>query len=167
MLPTSMPIVTPLRDTDVAVQQHWLSPTSLPRALVTAQLQGPGFAKLRELAYVVYNPWIGERDQTPLKLYNTAGQPDRTQRHRCGGRKRLGRYPGLLPGMARRTLHRSPRGDPTNVDIPDTIAAGIPVLNTLADNADAVTEMAVTLWLTATRHLLNHICEYLQRQHVS
>ena len=48
----------------------------------------------------------------------------------------------------------STRGDPNNVDIPGATAAGIPVLNTPARNADAVAEMAVALLLAATRHLL-------------
>jgi D-3-phosphoglycerate dehydrogenase len=34
---------------------------------VTAPLRGPGFDKLRELADVVYDPWI---DQTPLRIYS-------------------------------------------------------------------------------------------------
>ena len=37
-----------------------------PRALVTAPLRGPGFDKLRELADIVYDPWI---DKTPLRIY--------------------------------------------------------------------------------------------------
>jgi D-3-phosphoglycerate dehydrogenase len=48
----------------------------------------------------------------------------------------------------------STRGDPNNVDVPGATAAGIPVLNTPARNADAVAEMAVALLLAATRHLV-------------
>ena len=48
----------------------------------------------------------------------------------------------------------STRGDPNNVDIAGATAAGIPVLNTPARNADAVAEMAVALLLAATRHLV-------------
>jgi len=56
--------------------------------------------------------------------------------------------PGALIAVA------STRGDPNNVDIPAATAAGIPVLNTPARNADAVAEMAVALLLAATRHLV-------------
>ena len=48
----------------------------------------------------------------------------------------------------------STRGDPNNVDIAAATAAGIPVLNAPARNADAVAEMAVALLLAATRHLV-------------
>ncbi|HWS94630.1 MAG TPA: 3-phosphoglycerate dehydrogenase, partial [Mycobacterium sp.] len=41
--------------------------TVRPRALVTAPLRGPGFAKLRRLADVVYDPWI---DAAPLRIYS-------------------------------------------------------------------------------------------------
>ena len=40
--------------------------TARPRALVTAPLRGPGFDKLRQLADVVYDPWI---EQTPLSIF--------------------------------------------------------------------------------------------------
>ncbi len=49
---------------------------------------------------------------------------------------------------------RATRGDPNNVDIAGATAAGIPVLNTPARNADAVAEMTVALLLAATRHVL-------------
>ena len=61
----------------------------------------------------------------------------------------------------------STRGDPNNVDIAGATAAGIPVLNTPARNADAVAEMAVALLLAATRHLVTADCGCPQRQHVS
>src|ERR1700690_3211337 len=41
-----------------------------PRTLVTAPLRGPGLAKLREIADVVYDPWI---DKSPLPMYDGEG----------------------------------------------------------------------------------------------
>ena len=61
----------------------------------------------------------------------------------------------------------STRGDPNNVDIAGATAAGIPVLNTPARNADAVAEMAVALLLAATRRPVDRGCGCAQRQHVS
>jgi D-3-phosphoglycerate dehydrogenase / 2-oxoglutarate reductase len=118
---------------------------------VTAPLRGPGFDKLQELADVVYDPWI---DQTPLRIYSAEQLAERivgesadvvvVESDSVAGRV----YELGLRAVA------STRGDPTNVDIPGATAAGIPVLNTPARNADAVAEMAVALLLAATRHLV-------------
>ena len=118
---------------------------------MTAPLRGPGFAKLRQLADVVYDPWI---DQTPLRIYSAEQLADRiadetadvvvVESDSVAGRV----YELGLRAVA------STRGDPNNVDIPGATAAGIPVLNTPARNADAVAEMAVALLLAATRHLV-------------
>ncbi len=126
-------------------------PRGRPRALVTAPLRGPGFDKLKELADVVYDPWI---EQTPLRIYSTEQLADRitaegadvvvVESDSVGGPV----YELGLRAVA------STRGDPNNVDIPGATAAGIPVLNTPARNADAVAEMAVALLLAATRHLV-------------
>ncbi|MCV7199795.1 NAD(P)-dependent oxidoreductase [Mycobacterium angelicum] len=125
--------------------------TSRPRALVTAPLRGPGFAKLRRLADVVYDPWI---DQTPLRIYSAEQLAERLAAESAdvvvvesdsvtGPVFELG-----LCAIA------STRGDPNNVDVAGATAAGIPVLNTPARNADAVAEMTVALLLATTRHLL-------------
>jgi D-3-phosphoglycerate dehydrogenase / 2-oxoglutarate reductase len=118
---------------------------------VTAPLRGPGFDKLQELADVVYDPWI---DQTPLRIYSAEQLAERivgesadvvvVESDSVAGRV----YELGLRAVA------STRGDPNNVDIPGATAAGIPVLNTPARNADAVAEMAVALLLAATRHLV-------------
>jgi D-3-phosphoglycerate dehydrogenase len=118
---------------------------------VTAPLRGPGFEKLRELADVVYDPWI---DQTPLRIYSTEQLAARiaaaaadvvvVESDSVGGPV----YELPLRAIA------STRGDPNNVDIAGATAAGIPVLNTPARNADAVAEMAVALLLAATRGLV-------------
>ena len=118
---------------------------------MTAPLRGPGFDKLQELADVVYDPWI---DQTPLRIYSAEQLAERivdesadvvvVESDSVAGRV----YQLGLRAVA------STRGDPNNVDIPGATAAGIPVLNTPARNADAVAEMAVALLLAATRHLV-------------
>ncbi|OBH06846.1 NAD(P)-dependent oxidoreductase [Mycobacterium sp. E1747] len=125
--------------------------TSRPCALVTAPLRGPGFAKLRELADVVYDPWI---EQSPLRIYSPEQLAERitaeaadvvvVESDSVGG-------PVFESGL--RAI-ASTRGDPNNVDIAGATAAGIPVLNTPGRNADAVAEMTVALLLAVTRALL-------------
>lgn len=125
--------------------------TSKPRALVTAPLRGPGFAKLRRLADVVYDPWI---EQTPLRIYG----PEQLAERITGESAEIvvvesDSVRGPVFDLGLRAI-ASTRGDPNNVDIAGATAAGIPVLNTPARNADAVAEMTVALLLAATRHLL-------------
>ncbi|MFZ1175956.1 MAG: NAD(P)-dependent oxidoreductase [Mycobacterium sp.] len=125
--------------------------TSRPRALVTAPLRGPGFAKLRQLADVVYDPWI---DQRPLRIYSAEQLADRIAAEAADVvvvESDSVRGPVFELGL--RAI-ASTRGDPNNVDIPGATAAGVPVLNTPGRNADAVAEMTVALLLAATRHLL-------------
>ena len=109
--------------------------TSRPRALVTAPLRGPGFDKLKELADVVYDPWI---DQTPLRIYNAEQLAERI----AGAAADVvvvesDSVRGPVFDLGLRAI-ASTRGDPNNVDIDGATAAGIPVLNTPARNADAV-----------------------------
>jgi D-3-phosphoglycerate dehydrogenase / 2-oxoglutarate reductase len=119
--------------------------------LVTAPLRGPGFAKLRELADVVYDPWI---DATPLRIYSAEQLADRIIAEAADVVVvESDSVRGPVFDLALRAI-ASTRGDPNNVDIRGATAAGIPVLNTPARNADAVAEMAVALLLAATRHLL-------------
>lgn len=117
-------------------------------------MRGPGFAKLRQLADVIYDPWIHELEATPLRIYS----PEQlAQRIGAEGadvvvvESDAVRGPVFDAGL--RAI-ASTRGDPNNVDIAGATAAGIPVLNTPARNADAVAELAVALLLAATRHLL-------------
>lgn len=125
--------------------------TSKPRALVTASLRGPGFAKLRELTDVIYDPWI---EHTPLRIYSAEQLADRIASEGAEivvvESDSVG---GPVFGLGLRVI-ASTRGDPNNVDIAGATAAGIPVLNTPARNADAVAEMTVALLLAATRHVL-------------
>lgn len=100
---------------------------------------------------MVYDPWI---DQTPLRIYSAEQLAERLAAESAdvvvvesdsvtGPVFELG-----LCAIA------STRGDPNNVDVAGATAAGIPVLNTPARNADAVAEMTVALLLATTRHLL-------------
>jgi D-3-phosphoglycerate dehydrogenase / 2-oxoglutarate reductase len=121
------------------------------RALVTAPLRGPGFDKLRQLADVVYDPWI---DQNPLRIYTAEQLADRAA---AEGADVLvvesDSVRGPVFDLPLRAV-ASTRGDPNNVAIADATAARVPVLHTPGRNADAVAEMAVALLFAATRHLL-------------
>ncbi len=121
---------------------------------MTAPLRGPGFAKLRQLADVVYDPWI---DATPLRIYSPEQLAQRISVEAADVvvvETDSVRGPVFDQGSRALIAVASTRGDPNNVDIAGATAAGIPVLNTPARNADAVAEMAVALLLAATRHLL-------------
>lgn len=121
---------------------------------MTAPLRGPGFAKLQQLADVVYDPWI---EQNPLRIYSPEQLAERiTAEGADVVVVESDSVRGPVFGQGRRALIAiaSTRGDPNNVDIAGATAAGIPVLNTPARNADAVAEMAVALLLAATRHVL-------------
>jgi D-3-phosphoglycerate dehydrogenase len=114
-------------------------------------MRGPGFAKLRELADVVYDPWI---EQTPLRIYSPEQLAERITDESAGivvVESDSVRGPVFEQGVR---VIASTRGNPNNVDIAGATAAGIPVLNTPARNADAVAEMTVALLLAATRHVL-------------
>ncbi|MGE2814007.1 NAD(P)-dependent oxidoreductase [Mycobacterium heidelbergense] len=125
--------------------------TSRPRALVTAPLRGPGFAKLQELADVVYDPWI---DQSPLRIYGPEQLAERITAEAADVVVvESDSVHGPVFDLDLRAV-ASTRGDPNNVDVAGATAAGIPVLNTPARNADAVAEMTLALLLAATRHLL-------------
>jgi D-3-phosphoglycerate dehydrogenase / 2-oxoglutarate reductase len=114
-------------------------------------MRGPGFAKLRQLADVVYDPWI---EATPLRIYSPEQLAQRIDAERADVIVvESDSVRGPVFDLGLRAI-ASTRGDPNNVDIAGATAAGIPVLNTPARNADAVAEMALALLLAATRHLL-------------
>jgi D-3-phosphoglycerate dehydrogenase len=128
--------------------------TSRPRVLVTAPLRGPGFDKLKQLADVVYDPWISELDQTPLRIYSAEQLAERIADEAADVVVvESDSVRGPVFELDLRAI-ASTRGNPNNVDVDGATAAGIPVLNTPARNADAVAEMAVALLLAATRHLV-------------
>jgi D-3-phosphoglycerate dehydrogenase len=118
---------------------------------VTAPLRGPGFDKLRQLADVVYDPWI---DQSPLRIYTAEQLAQRAAAEQADVLVVEGdSVSGPVFDMPLRVV-ASTRGDPNNVDVAGATNAGIPVLHTPARNADAVAEMAIALLFGATRHLI-------------
>ena len=116
--------------------------------LVTAPLRGPALDELRDIADVVFEPWIEHR---PIKLYRARDFAARIRAEgadivvceadSCEG-------PVLdLPLMA----IASTRARPDNVDVEAATAAGIVVLRTPGRNADAVAEMTVALLMAVNR----------------
>ena len=121
------------------------------RALVTAPLRGPGFDKLRELADVVYDPWI---DQAPLRIYTAEQLAERAAaEHADVLVVESDSVSGPVFDLPLRAV-ASTRGDPNNVDVAGATSAGVPVLYTPGRNADAVAEMTIALLFAATRHVL-------------
>jgi D-3-phosphoglycerate dehydrogenase len=102
----------------------------------------------------VYDPWICELEQRPLRIYSAEQLAERITAESADVvvvESDSVRGPVFEVGL--RAI-ASTRGDPNNVDVAGATAAGIPVLNTPGRNADAVAEMTVALLLAATRHLL-------------
>jgi D-3-phosphoglycerate dehydrogenase len=121
------------------------------RVLVTAPLRGPGLDKLRQLAEVVYDPWI---DQIPLRIYSAEQLADRVRAEAADiVVVESDSVSGPVFDLGVRAV-ASTRGDPSNVDVDGATRAGIPVLHTPGRNADAVAEMAVALLFAATRHIV-------------
>lgn len=118
---------------------------------MTAPLRGDGFAKLQQLADVVYDPWI---DQTPLRIYSAEQLAERAVAENANVlvvESDSVKGPVFeLPLLA----VASTRGDPNNVDVAAATTAGVPVLYTPGRNADAVAEMTIALLFGVTRHLL-------------
>jgi len=119
--------------------------------LVTAPLRGPALDELRDIADVVFEPWI---EHQPIKLYGRDDFAAKIRAERadivvCEADSCKG--PVLeLPLMA----IASTRARPTNVDVDAATAAGIPVLRTPGRNADAVAEMTVALLMAVTRFVV-------------
>ncbi|MDG2026761.1 MAG: NAD(P)-dependent oxidoreductase [Acidimicrobiales bacterium] len=124
---------------------------SRPVALVTAPLRGPALDELREIAEVVFDPWI---EYQPIKLH---GPEDLAARLTelgativiCEADFCMGEVLDLPLKVIGST-----RGDPTNVDVAAATAAGIPVIHTPGRNADAVAEMTVALLMALGRHVV-------------
>ena len=131
------------------------------RALVTAPLRGPGFDKLRELADVVYDPWI---DQAPLRIYTAEQLAERAAVENADVLVvESDSVSGPVFDLPLRAI-ASTRGDPNNVDVRGATGAGIPVLYTPGRNADAVAEMTIALLFGATRHLVSADAEVREGQ---
>jgi D-3-phosphoglycerate dehydrogenase len=114
-------------------------------------LRGPGFDRLRELADVVYDPWI---DQTPLRIYTAEQLAERASSENADVLVvESDSVDGPVFDLPLRAI-ASTRGDPNNVDVAGATSAGIPVLYTPGRNADAVAEMALALLFASTRHLV-------------
>jgi D-3-phosphoglycerate dehydrogenase len=121
------------------------------KALVLSPMRGPGFDALKELADVVYEPFI---EQKPLRLYNDEQLAERVRAEGativiCEG-DRVG--PATLD--LKPVVIGATRGDPTNVDVPAATERGVPVLHAPGRNADAVAELTVGLLFAAARHIV-------------
>lgn len=122
-----------------------------PVALVTAPLRGEGFDRIRDLADVVYDPWI---EQHPIRIYDADQLAARAEAE--GATVLIVESDKVAGAALDRDLLAvvSTRGAPDNVDVAAATAARIPVLHTPGRNADAVAEMALALLLAATRRIV-------------
>jgi D-3-phosphoglycerate dehydrogenase len=121
------------------------------RVLVTAPLRGEGLERLRELADVVYDPWI---DQQPLRMYSADQLAERLAAEDADGLVVESDLVG--PQVFARPLSfvAATRADPVNVDIGAATEAGVPVIRCPGRNAGAVAELAVALLFALGRHVL-------------
>lgn len=121
------------------------------RALVTAPLCGPGFEAIRELAEVIYEPWL---EYVPIRLYD----PPRlaTRLAEVGADLLICEADfcsGPVMALPLRAIVAA-RGEPSNVDVAAATAAGIPVLHTPGRNAEAVAELTVALLFAVNRRIV-------------
>ncbi|MEV0967021.1 NAD(P)-dependent oxidoreductase [Microtetraspora glauca] len=122
-----------------------------PRALVLAPMRGPAWARLRELADVIYEPVLPRRPfrTQPAKelAARLAAEHARiliTEADEVNG-------PVLdLPLM----VIGCTRPEPVNVDVAAATARGIPVLCAPGRDADGVAELTLALLLAVGRRLL-------------
>jgi D-3-phosphoglycerate dehydrogenase len=119
--------------------------------LVTAPLRGDALDALRRLAEVELDPWI---DHTPIRLH---GPDDLAERlDRCGATVLVCEADFVSGPVFDRPLEvvAATRGVPSNVDLTDATAAGVPVVCAPGRNADAVAELTVGLLIALTRRIL-------------
>src|SRR3954453_22739479 len=125
--------------------------TDKPVILATAPLRGPGLDVLRELGEVIEESWISATtmrllndEQLAARIADTGATIVICEADQCKG-------PVMEAGLV---AIASTRGDPTNVDVAQATAKGIPVLRAPGRNADAVAEMTVALLMAVNRHVL-------------
>lgn len=128
-----------------------MADTTRPRALVTSPLRGDAVARIERLLDLVRDPWI---DYRPLRVYDPKGLAARAEE--VGAEYLIVETDFVGPPVYDLPIRAiwSTRGDPNNVDVTGATAAGIPVMNTPARNADAVAEITVGLLFAVTRHVL-------------
>ena len=119
--------------------------------LVTAPLRGSALDELRDIADVVFDPWI---EHQPIRLYGPEDFAAKIRNERadiviCEADSCKG--PVLELPL---TAIASTRARPDNVDVDAATAAGIPVLRTPGRNADAVAEMTVALLMAVNRFVV-------------
>lgn len=119
--------------------------------MVTAPLRGSALDELREIADVVFDPWI---EHQPIKLYRSK---DFAARIRSEGADVVVCEADSCKGPVLElplTAIACTRARPTNVDVDAATEAGIPVLCTPGRNADAVAEMTVALLMAVNRFVV-------------
>lgn len=122
-----------------------------PKILVTAPLRGEGLDRLRQMADVIYDPWI---EQQPLRMYNSAQLAERLTEE---GADALIVESDLVGDEVFKTGVRfvaATRADPVNVELEAARHAGVPVVRCPGRNADAVAELAVALLFAVARGVL-------------
>ena len=112
---------------------------------------GRALGELREIANVVFDPWI---EHVPIELYGSEDLAARILVEGadvviCEADSRMG--PVLELPL---TAIASTRARPDNVDVEGAAAAGIPVLHAPGRNADAVAEMTVALLMAVNRFVV-------------
>jgi D-3-phosphoglycerate dehydrogenase len=118
---------------------------------VLAPFRGAGFDLLRDIADVVYDPFL---EHVPLKLHS---EEELAKRLVDEGATIVVAEADRIAGPVLDVplvCIGSTRGDPTNVDIPAATAKGIPVLRAPGRNADAVAEHTIALLFAANRHVV-------------
>lgn len=122
-----------------------------PRVLVTAPLRGEGLDRLRQMADVVYDPWI---DQQPLRMYNSAQLAERLTDEGADALIVESDVVGTEVFKTGVRFVAATRADPVNVNVDSARDAGVPVVRCPGRNADAVAELAIALLFALARRVL-------------
>jgi D-3-phosphoglycerate dehydrogenase / 2-oxoglutarate reductase len=123
------------------------------RILATAPLRGPGLEQLRRMGEVIEEPWI----TGPTSAMTLLSDEQLAERVRAVEAEvvicEADSVKAATLALPLRAVG-STRGDPTNVDLAEATARGVPVLRAPGRNADGVAELAVALALACTRGLV-------------